>query len=101
MPESETAPAMIMAVESGTVDFICTDIPTAMGACATYDDLTILDFTGSDDNFEVDQGEINIGISVAKGNTALKDAMDAALEGLTAEHFNAIMDQAIAIQPAV
>ena len=101
MPESETAPAMIMAVESGTVDFICTDIPTAMGACATYDDLTILDFTGSDDNFEVDQGEINIGISVVKGNTALKDAMDAALEGLTAEHFNAIMDQAIAIQPAV
>ena len=35
MAQSESAPAMIMAVESGTVDFICTDMPTAMGACAT------------------------------------------------------------------
>ena len=40
MPQTEDAPAMIMAVESGTVNFICTDIPTAMGACARYDDLT-------------------------------------------------------------
>ena len=45
MPQAETAPAMVMAVESGTVDFICTDMPTAMAACATYPDLTILDFT--------------------------------------------------------
>ena len=29
---AETAPAMIMALESGTVDFICTDMPTAQGA---------------------------------------------------------------------
>ena len=101
MPESESAPAMIMAVESGTVDFICTDMPTALGACATSDDLTILDFTETQDNFQVDEGEINIGISVVKGNTALKDALDAAMEGLEAQHFNALMDQAIAIQPAV
>ena len=101
MPESETAPAMIMAVESGTVDFICTDMPTALGACATYDDLVVLDFSGTDDDFEVDEGEINIGISVLKGNTALKDAINAVLENLTAEHFNALMDQAIAIQPTV
>ena len=101
MSEAETAPAMIMAVESGTVDFICTDMPTALGATSTYDDLVILDFSDTDDNFEVSEGEINIGISVAKGNTALKDAMDAALEGLTAEHFNALMYQAIAIQPEI
>ena len=75
MPEAETAPAMIMAVESGTVDFICTDMPTALGACATYDDLVVLDFSGSGDDFEVDEGEINIGISVLKGNTELKDAI--------------------------
>ncbi len=101
MPASETAPAMIMAVTSGTVDYICTDMPTAMGACATYDNLVILDFTGSEDNFEVDQGEINIGISVVKGNTQLKDAMDAVLSTMTAEDFNTIMDQAIAVQPEI
>ena len=101
MSEAETAPAMIMAVESGTVDFICTDMPTALGATATYDDLVILDFSGTDDDFEVSEGEINIGISVAKGNTELKNAMEAAMEGLTADHFNALMAQAIAIQPEI
>ena len=99
--QAETAPAMIMAVESGTVDFICTDMPTAMGACATYPDLTILDFSGSEDDFQVDEGEINIGISVAKGNTALKDAMDGVLSGMTADDFNAVMDEAISVQPTI
>ena len=99
--QAETAPAMIMAVESGSVDFICTDMPTAMGACSTYPDLTILDFSGSEDDFQVDEGEINIGISVAKGNTALKDAMDGVLSGMTADDFNAVMDEAISVQPSI
>lgn len=101
MAQSESAPAMIMAVESGTVDFICTDMPTAMGACATYSDLAILDFSNSEDNFKVDEGQINIGISVVKGNTELKDAMDKVLAPLNADIFNAIMNQAIAIQPTI
>ena len=101
MPASETAPAMIMAVTSGTVDYICTDMPTAMGACHTYDNLVILDFSGSEDNFEVDQGEINIGISVVKGNTVLLDAMNKVLGEMNVDDFNSIMDSAIAVQPAV
>ena len=101
MPQSDDAPAMIMAVESGTVDFICTDIPTARGACATYDDLVILDFSGSDDDFEVPEGEINIGISVVKGNTQLKDAFDAVLSQMTEDDFTKLMDEAISIQPKV
>ena len=101
MPQSDDAPAMIMAVESGTVDFICTDIPTARGACATYDDLVILDFSGTDDNFVVPKGEINIGISVVKGNTQLKDAFDAVLSQMTEDDFTKLMDEAISIQPKV
>ena len=96
---AETAPAMLMALETGAVDFICTDMPTAMGAVAAYPDMKILDFTGSDDNFEVDEGEINIGISVMKGNTELKDAIDSVLSTMTEDDFNALMDEAIAIQP--
>ena len=101
MPQSDDAPAMIMAVESGTVDFICTDMPTARGACATYDDLVILDFSGTDDNFVVPEGEINIGISVVKGNTQLKDAFDAVLSQMTEDDFTKLMDEAISIQPKV
>ena len=96
---AETAPAMLMALETGAVDFVCTDMPTALGACAAYDDMVLLDFTDSDDNFEADEGEINIGISLQKGNTALLDAINAVLEPMTADDFNELMDEAIAIQP--
>ncbi|MBP3539297.1 MAG: transporter substrate-binding domain-containing protein, partial [Oscillospiraceae bacterium] len=33
---AETAPAMLMALETGMVDFICTDMPTAQGAVEAY-----------------------------------------------------------------
>ena len=101
MPASETAPAMIMAATSGTVDYICTDMPTAMGACATYDNLVILDFSGTDDDFEVDEGEINIGISVVKGNEFLFNAMNDVLGQMTVEDFNNTMNEAIAVQPEI
>ena len=99
MPASETAPAMVMAVTSGTVDYICTDMPTAMGAVAAYPDMKILDFTDSEDNFQVDEGDINIGVSVKKGNTELKDAIDSVLSTMTADDFNTMMDEAISVQP--
>lgn len=98
-PAAESAPAMLMALETGTVDFICTDMPTAKGAVVAYPDMKLLDFTGSDDNFEVDEGEINIGVSVRKGNAELKDAIDSVLSTMTEDDFNAMMDEAIAIQP--
>ena len=93
------APAMLMALESDMVDFICTDMPTAMGACAVYDDMVILDFSGSDDGFEVDEGEINIGVSLQKGNTVLKEAVDKVHSDMTVDDFNNLMNQAIAVQP--
>ncbi len=103
---ADTAPAMLMALQTGTVDFVCTDMPTAMGAAAKDDNLVILNFSGTAGDFqfasETERAEnVNIGISVLKGNTALKDAMDAALEGMTAEDFNKIMADAIAIQPTI
>ena len=96
---AESAPAMLMAVASGTVDFVCTDMPTAQGALIAYPDLVILDFSGSGDDFTVSDEEINIGVSVRKGNTFLKDAIDSYLKDKTADDFNALMAEAIKIQP--
>ena len=96
---AESAPAMLMAVESGTVDFVCTDMPTAQGALIAYPDLVILDFAGSDDDFEVSEEEINIGISVQKDNKALVDAINECLKDKTADDFNELMQEAIKIQP--
>ena len=99
VPPAESAPAMLMAVESGTVDFVCTDMPTAQGALIAYPDLVLLDFAGSGDDFAVSDEDINIGISIQKGNTALLEAMNAYLSEKTAEDFNALMAEAISIQP--
>ena len=103
---AETAPSMIMALQTGTVDFVCTDMPTAMGAAAKDDNLVILNFSGTDGDFQFATEEeraenVNIGIAVQKGNTELKDAMDTVLSALNEDQFNALMDQAIAVQPAV
>lgn len=96
---AESAPAMLMALETGTVDFVCTDMPTAQGALQAYPDIVLLDFNDSDDNFVVDEGDINIGISMRKGNTELKEAIDGVLAGMTADDFNDLMAQAISVQP--
>ena len=102
-PAAETAPAMLMALETGMVDFICTDMPTAQGAVAAYPDLKILDFSGTDGDFQFDEEvraeNVNIGVSVMKGNTVLKEKIDDVLSTMTVENFNSIMEQAIAIQP--
>lgn len=98
-PPAESAPAMLMALESGTVDFICTDMPTAQGALIAYPDFKLLDFAGSGDDFQVSDEDINIGVSLMKGNTALKEAIDAYLSTQTADDFNALMAEAIKIQP--
>lgn len=100
---AETAPAMLMALETNMVDFICTDMPTAQGAVEAYPDMTILDFSGTDGDFqfsdEVRAENVNIGVSVMKGNTELKDAIDSVLSTMSVDDFNALMQEAISVQP--
>lgn len=98
-PAADDAGAMLLAVSSGTCDFVCTDMPTAQGAVITYPNLTILDFSGSEDDFSVSEEEINIGISVREGNKTLLDAMNKVLSPMSADDFNALMAQAVAVQP--
>ena len=96
---ADDAGAMLMAVSSGTCDFVCTDMPTAQGAVISYPNLMILDFSGSGDDFQVSEEEVNIGISVRDGNKTLLDAMNKVLDPMTADDFNALMAQAVSIQP--
>ena len=101
---AETANAMLMQLQTGTVDFVCTDLPTAKGAAAKDDNLVILNFSGTTGDFqfasEQERAEnVNIGISVLKGNEELTQAINRALSVLDEEDFNTLMDYAIAIQP--
>lgn len=99
LPAMESAPAMLVALESGRCDLVVTDMPTALAACIAYSDMKLLDFTGSDDNFAVSEEEINIGISLQKGNAELLQKLNDALAGLTVEDFMRMMDEAISVQP--
>ncbi len=94
----DTAPAMLLALNSGAVDFVCTDMPTAQGAVIVYPDLKILTFT-ENDKFDVSEEDINIGISIRKGNSQLLESMNKVLSSMTADDFDALMAEAAKIQP--
>ena len=95
----ETAPAMLVALDTGAVDLVVTDMPTALAATAVYGDMVLLDFTGTEGEFEVSDEEINLGISMKKGNAELLEAVNAVLATLTVEDYEAMMADAIAVQP--
>ena len=99
LPAQETAPAMLVALNSGACDIVVTDRPTAQAALVAYPDFTLLDFGGGDNDFKVSEEDINIGISMKKGNTALQSAINEVLSTMTADDYNAMMDEAISVQP--
>nr|WP_330380097.1 hypothetical protein [Blautia obeum] len=55
--------------------------------------------SGTDGAFEVSDEDINIGISVQKGNDELKDAINGVLKDMTEDDYNKMMDEAISVQP--
>ena len=99
LPAQESAPAMLVALEAGKCDAVVTDMPTGKAACVAYPDFKLLDFTGTDGEFEVSDEDINIGISLKKGNDELKDAINGVLSEMTEDDFNKMMDEAISVQP--
>ena len=99
LPAQESAPAMLVALESGKCDAVVTDMPTGKAACIAYPDLKLLDFSGTDGEFQVSDEDINIGISVQKGNTELLDALNSVLDKMTEDDFTEMMDEAISVQP--
>lgn len=98
LPAMETVPNMLVALDSGKVDLVCTDMPTAMAAVVAYPDMKIVDFAGGT-GFEVSDEDVNIGISIQKGNAELVEKINGVLATLTEEDFVKMMEEAIAVQP--
>ena len=48
LPAQETAPSMLVALNSGACDIVVTDRPTGQAALVAYPDFTLLDFGGCD-----------------------------------------------------
>ena len=98
-PALENFAAMISAVNAGTIDgFIC-DTPSAMSLISTNPNLKIVEFADGQ-GFQVSNEETDLGIACKKGNTELVEKINAVLAGLSQEDRDALMDQAVAAQPA-
>lgn len=97
-PATESAPQMLLALNSGAVDVVVTDMPTAMAAQLVYPDFKLLTMADGQD-FEASDEDINIGISLKKGNSELTEKLNTVLNQMTADDFTEIMNEAIAVQP--
>ena len=94
-----SAPDMLMSLEADKCDIVVTDQPTGKGALVAYPDFKMLEFGGGADDFQVSDEDINIGISLKKGNTELKDAINGVLATMDKDDYAKMMDEAISVQP--
>ena len=94
-----SAPDMLMSLNADKCDLVVTDQPTGKGALIAYPNFRLLEFGGGENDFQVTDEDINIGISLKKGNTELKEAIDGVLSKMTKDDFSRMMDEAISAQP--
>ena len=95
----DTFASMVAAVHAGKIDGFTCDMPSAKSILVTNPDLKIIDFEGGT-GFEVSSEETDLGIPCQKGNTELVDKINEVLAGLSQEERDAMMDEAVAAQPA-
>ena len=67
---------------------------------------SLLCLSGTDGDFQFANEEeraenVNIGVSVKQGNTELQSILDNFLDAMSEDDFNKMMNDAIAIQPAI
>ena len=94
-----SAPDMLMSLNADKCDLVVTDQPTGKGALVAYPNFRMLEFGGGADDFQVTEEDINIGISLKKGNTELQEAINSVLTKMTKDDFSSMMDEAISVQP--
>lgn len=99
LPAQESVPAMLVALDSGAVELVVTDQPTALAACVAYPTMVMLDFSDSDDGFEVSDEDVVMGISVQQGNEELIAQINEMLSQYTTDDYSAMMEEAIEVQP--
>lgn len=97
----ETTAEVFMALNNGTADVAVIDVPTAESALLTNTDLQIIEFS-DDDTFVGDEEMTNVCIATRKDDTALRDKLQGAMDkvGLDRDTMNAMMEEAISVQPA-
>lgn len=92
-------PAAINALQHGDVDAVTSELPVAIGVVAANPDLAFVEFEG-DNGFSGSQQDASVSIAIQKGNTELLNAVQAALDKITEDERQSIMNEAVNRQPA-
>lgn len=95
----DTFASMVSAVNAGTIDGFTCDNPSALSLLTTNPNLKIVEFADGQ-GFQVSSEETDLGIACKKGDTELVDKINTVLAGLSQEDRDAMMDRAVAAQPA-
>lgn len=91
-------PELFIAVGSGKVDGIITGLSEAQSACMSNPDLTWVSFDEGK-GFDVELSALCAGIPIAKGNTELKEKVDAVIATMDHDTQMEMMTTALNAQP--
>ncbi len=98
MPAMENVPAMIVSLQSGTVDMLLMDEPTALSAVAANPDLAMVKLDERS-GFQLSDEDTDLGIAVSKNRGDVKQKLNAALAQITDEEKEEMLRHAIEVQP--
>ena len=98
-PAAETFPAAVQALQAGAVDAVTSELPVAKGVTEANPDLMYIEFEDGK-GFTGAEEDASVSIAVKKGNTDLLNDLQEALDTISEEDREAMMEQAVANQPA-
>ncbi len=98
-PAAETFPASVQALQSGAVDAVTSELPVAKGVCEANSDLTYIEFADGK-GFAGAETDASVSIAVRKGDTELFNALQTALDAISEDERQSLIEKAVANQPA-
>jgi len=90
-------PAMIVALQSGSIDGYVSERPGAVSAVSANNDLTYIQFEGSN-GFKTNPEDVQIAVGIRKGSD-LAESINPILAKISKAERQSIMDMAVANQP--
>ncbi|MDY3931315.1 MAG: transporter substrate-binding domain-containing protein [Erysipelotrichaceae bacterium] len=98
-PGAETFPAAIQALQSGAVDAVTSELPVAKGVVEANPDLTYITFEDGKGFTGADK-DASVSVAVRKDDKDLLDSLQSALDTISDDEREQMMETAVKNQPA-
>ena len=98
-PGAETFPAAIQALQSGAVDAVTSELPVAKGVVEANPDLTYITFEDGNGFTGADK-DASVSVAVRKDDKDLLDSLQSALDTISDDEREQMMETAVKNQPA-